>query len=96
MNGSRFLPRKKCEKTVEPGLGGSVGWSVDPEQKVVGSALARAAQWIECLPVNRRVASTIPSQGTCLGCGPGPRLGVRMRGRLWVQFLGGAHAWVAG
>ena len=30
-------------------------------------ALAGVAQWIECQPVNQRVASSIPSQGTCLG-----------------------------
>ena len=34
-------------------------------------ALAGVAQWIECQPVNQRVACRIPSQGTCLGCGPG-------------------------
>ena len=35
-------------------------------------ALAGMAQWIECRPANQRVASLIPSQGTCLGYGPGP------------------------
>ena len=34
-------------------------------------ALAGVAQWIEHWPVNQRVACSIPSQGTCLGCGPG-------------------------
>ena len=40
-------------------------------------SLARAgvAQWIECQPENQRAAGLIPSQGTCLGCGPGPQLG---------------------
>ena len=33
-------------------------------------------QWIECRPANQRVAGLIPSQSTCLGCGPGPQLGV--------------------
>ena len=38
------------------------------------SALAGVAQWIECQSVNQRgVAGSIPSQGTCLGCGPGPQ-----------------------
>ena len=32
------------------------------------------AQWIECGPGNRKVAGLIPSQGTHLGCGPGPQL----------------------
>ena len=36
-------------------------------------ALAGVAQWIEHQPVNQRVTSSIPSQGTCLGCGPGPQ-----------------------
>ena len=38
-------------------------------------ALAGVAQWIELGPVNQRVAGSIPSQGMCLGCGPGPQLG---------------------
>ena len=40
-------------------------------------ALAGVAQWTECRPSNQRVTSLIPSQGTCLGCGPGqvPRRG---------------------
>ena len=36
------------------------------------TALAGMGQWIEHWPVNHRVAGSIPSQGTCLGCGPGP------------------------
>ena len=43
------------------------------------SALAGVAQWIECLPANQRVTSSIPSQGTCLDCRPGPQFGVRER-----------------
>ena len=31
-------------------------------------AWAGIAKWIEHKPVNQRVASLIPSQGTCLGC----------------------------
>ena len=38
-------------------------------------ALATVAQWIECRPLNQEVAGSIPSQGTCLGCRPGPQLG---------------------
>ena len=34
-------------------------------------ALAGVAQWIEGGPVNQKVAGSIPSQGTCLGCRPG-------------------------
>ena len=38
------------------------------------TALAGVAQWIECWPVNQRVAGLIPSQGTGLGGGPGSQL----------------------
>ena len=39
-------------------------------------ALAGVAQWIEHRPLSQKVAGLIPSQGTYLGCGPGPQLGV--------------------
>ena len=42
-------------------------------------ALAGMAQWIERQPVNQKLAGSIPCQGTCLGCGPGPWLGVSRR-----------------
>ena len=42
-------------------------------------ALAGVSQWIERRPVNQKVSGSVPSQGTCLGCGPGPQLG-RARG----------------
>ena len=35
-------------------------------------ALAGVAQRTDCRPVNLRVVGSIPSQGTCLGCGLGP------------------------
>ena len=38
------------------------------------AVLAGVAQWIECQSENQKVASLIPSQGTFLGCGPGPQL----------------------
>ena len=38
-----------------------------------GVAPAGVAQWTERWPVNLRVASSIPSQGTCLGSRPGPQ-----------------------
>ena len=34
--------------------------------------LPDVAQWIERQTLNQRVAGLIPSQVTCLGCGPGP------------------------
>ena len=37
-------------------------------------ALAGVAQWIEHRPVNQKVTGSIPSQGTCLGCGLVPQL----------------------
>ena len=37
-------------------------------------SLASVAQWIEHQPANQKVAGSIPSQGTCLGCRPGPQL----------------------
>ena len=36
-------------------------------------ALGGVAQWIEHRLANQRVAGLIPSQGTCLGCRPGPQ-----------------------
>ena len=48
--------------------------------------LAGVAQWIEYQPVKQRVANLIPSQGTCLGCGPGPNKGY-VRGNHTLMFL---------
>ena len=42
--------------------------------KLALSALAGVAQWIEYWTANQRVTGLIPSQGTCLGCGPGLQL----------------------
>ena len=47
--------------------------------KMLGSALAGVAQWTECWPVNQGIASSVPSQGTCLGCGPSPQKGAHER-----------------
>ena len=38
-------------------------------------ALAGVAQWLAYWPVNQKVTGLIPSQDTCLGCGPGPQAG---------------------
>ena len=48
----------------------------ESKKRKVGRALAGVAQWIQCWPANQRVAGSIPSQGTHLGCRQGPRLGV--------------------
>ena len=42
-------------------------------------ALAGVAQLIERWPIKQRVTSSIPSQGTCLGCGPDPQQVVHER-----------------
>ena len=47
--------------------------------KNLGKALAGVAQWNEHKPLNLKVPGLIPSQGTCLGCGPGPWQGARKR-----------------
>ena len=44
-----------------------------PLIKVQNRALAAVAQWTENWPAKQRVAGSIPSQGTCLGCRPGPQ-----------------------
>ena len=44
-----------------------------PQLKSVNGALAGVVQWIEHWPANQRLSSSIPSQGTCLGCRPGPQ-----------------------
>ena len=49
-------------------------------------ALAGVAEWIECWSVNRKVAGLITSQGTCLGCGPGPQLGAYKRQPIDVSL----------
>ena len=49
-------------------------------------ALAGVAQWIECQSANQRVASSIPSQGTCMGGRPGPYRRCR-RGNYTLLFF---------
>ena len=39
-------------------------------------ALAGVTQWIVHWPLNQKVAGSVPSRGTRLGCEPGPQLGV--------------------
>ena len=39
-------------------------------------ALAGVAQWTEDPTMKQKVAGSIPSQGTCLGCRLGPQLGL--------------------
>ena len=49
-------------------------------------ALAGVAQWIEHWPVNQRVMGSIPGQGTYLGYGLGPWLGVCERQLMDVSL----------
>ena len=56
------------------------------KQKTAETARAGVAQWIECHPANQGVAGLIPIQGTCLGYGPGPRLGACERQPIDVSF----------
>ena len=44
-------------------------------KKTKKGVLDDVAQWIEYWPVNPKVASSIPSQGICLGCGSSPKVG---------------------
>ena len=49
-------------------------------------SLAGVTQWIECWTAKQRVAGLIPSQSTCLGCGPGPQLGAWERQPIDVSL----------
>ena len=49
-------------------------------------ALTGVAQWIECQPARQKLAGLIPSQGTCLGCGPDPQLGAWERQLIYVSL----------
>ena len=49
------------------------------EVKESKGALVGVAQWIGHQTVKQRITSLIPSQGTCLGCGPGPQWGAHER-----------------
>ena len=44
--------------------------------KSIRRTLAGVAQWTVHWAAKPRVAGVIPSQGTCLVCGPGPQEGV--------------------
>ena len=35
--------------------------------------------WIDRRPAKQMATSSVPSQGTCLGCGPGPQVGAYKR-----------------
>ena len=54
--------------------------------KLTALTLAGVVQQIERWPAGQKVASSIPSQGTCLGCGPGPQLGACERQLIDVSL----------
>ena len=56
--------------------GGGIFLKILKYFKIYNVALATVAQWTERQPVNWRVHGSIPGQGTCLGCRPGPQLEV--------------------
>ena len=73
----RILVVRKATDTLyscfEVTASATMAWHLHKNVKGSISALAGVAQWIEHQPANQRVAHSIPSQGTCLGCGPGPQ-----------------------
>ena len=52
---------------------GKSGRGQKVEIKNPSAALAGVAQWIEHQTSNQGVVGLNPSQGTCLGCRPGPQ-----------------------
>ena len=50
-------------------------------------ALTGVAQLVEHRPSKRKVASSIPGQGTCLGCGPGPQWGACERQPVFLSHI---------
>ena len=60
-------------------------YSISRVYKIL-SHLTGVAQWIECWPANQSITGWIPSQGTRLGCGPGPQLGACERQPIDVSL----------
>ena len=59
-------------------------------KKLEVPALTNVAQLIGCRPVKQKVTSSIPGQGTCLGCRFSPQLGHVKRQQNYVSLL---HQW---
>ena len=55
-------------------------------QKFTNFSLASVARWIEHWPVNQKVAGSIPSQSTYLGCGQAPSWGVQEETNCCVSY----------
>ena len=56
------------------------------------SALTGVAQWVGCRPGNRKFSSLSPGHGTCLGYGPGSRLGACERQLIDVYLRHGCFS----
>ena len=63
--------------------GSKITWAT---LKINQAALAGVAQYTERWSANLKVAGSIPSQGTCLGFGPGPQLEVWERQPIDVSL----------
>ena len=76
IGGSLDYKRPAFQKIIPGGFFGSslmyYTWIKRFFKEFIHLALAGVAHWIECWPVDWRIASSIPGQGTCLDCGPGP------------------------
>ena len=57
------------------GSDGGGGTSSLPRRAKNQQALTGVAQLVGRLPESEKVTGSIPGQGTCLGCRPGPQLG---------------------
>ena len=55
----------------------------------VEKTLAGLAQWIEHGTMKQRIPSSIPSQSTCVGCGPSPQLGACERQLISISLMQG-------
>ena len=64
----------------------TISSSCASRSKSVKPVLTGEAQYTGHCPRDRRVASLIPGQGTCLGCGLDPRLGERKRQPIRVSL----------
>ena len=62
-----------------------------PEIKKPHTALVGVPQWIECWPTNQKVTGSIPSQGTCLGCGTGSQQGACER-QVHIGIFSPSHS----
>ena len=71
----RISLRQQVDRKLQDEFHSNIKMHLTLDPQIILLALAGVAQWTEQRPVNQRVVSSIPSQGTCLGCGPRPQLG---------------------